>query len=237
VASAIHLNDVSVTLGEVHALLHVGVSFERGTITGLLGPSGSGKTTLMRAIVGTQRVTSGSITALDAPAGSAAARPLIGYMSQAAALYPDLSVQENLEYFATILDCPRSRVTELIDQLELGPRAHAMVRDLSGGETNRTSLAVALLARPPVLILDEPTVGLDPLLRRSLWLLFHELADSGTALVVSSHVMDEALQCDRLVLLHQGQLLYDGPRDELASSVGAASIEDAYIALATKGRS
>ncbi|MDD2858672.1 MAG: ABC transporter ATP-binding protein [Candidatus Nanopelagicales bacterium] len=234
---AVRVRGLSVSLGSVRALRDVSVDFPRGTITGLLGPSGSGKTTLMRTIIGTQRPGAGQVEVLGSRAGTRAARAQVGYMAQSPALYSDLTVYENLQYFAAILRCVDARIDEVIDLLDLSPRRSAMVRDLSGGETNRVSLGVALLARPGVLVLDEPTVGLDPLLRRSLWQVFRRCADDGAALVVSSHVMDEAERCDRLVLLHGGSVIFDGTRSALADQAGSGSLEDAFIALASQERS
>ena len=233
---AVEVRDLSITRGAVRAVVNVSVELPAGTITGLLGPSGSGKTTLMRGIVGSQRLTSGSITVLGEPAGSAAIRQSIGYMSQSPALYLDLTVLENLRYFAAILRLPPVRVEEVVALVDLQDRATAMVRTLSGGEMNRASLAVALLARPPVLILDEPTVGLDPLLRESLWSTFRSLADQGACLLVSSHVMDEASRCDRIVLLRDGAVLFEGPNEDLLRTAGADDIEGAFIALARRPR-
>ncbi len=229
--AAVSVQDLTVTRGTVRAVVEVSLTLHPGSITGLLGPSGSGKTTLMRAIVGSQQIDSGGIRVLGHPAGSAPVRALVGYMSQVPALYTDLTALENLRYFASILRLPAERVTEVVDQVDMSRRADALVRELSGGEVNRVSLGVALLARPPVLILDEPTVGLDPLLRRTLWRLFRELADAGAALLVSSHVMDEASRCDRLILMRDGAILYQGLRDDLPRAAGADDIESAFIAL------
>jgi ABC-2 type transport system ATP-binding protein len=228
---AVSAEGLSVTRGSVRAVVDVSLQLHPGTITGLLGPSGSGKTTLMRAIVGSQRIDSGEVRVLGHAAGSAPVRALVGYMAQVPALYSDLTVLENLRYFASILRLPVERVAEVVRQVDMESRSSALVRELSGGEVSRVSLGVAMLARPPVLILDEPTVGLDPLLRRSLWRLFGELADAGSTLLVSSHVMDEASRCDRLILMRDGSILYQGPRDELVRAAGVTDIESAFIAL------
>ncbi len=229
--ASVSVQDLTVTRGVVRAVVNASLDLHPGSITGLLGPSGSGKTTLMRAIVGSQRIESGDVRVLGYPAGSAPVRALVGYMAQAPALYTDLTALENLRYFASILRLPTERVTEVVGQVDMSNRAGALVRELSGGEVSRVSLGVALLARPPVLVLDEPTVGLDPLLRRSLWRLFRELADAGSTLLVSSHVMDEASRCDRLVLMRDGAILYEGLRDDLPRTAGVADIESAFIAL------
>ncbi|MDP1878854.1 MAG: ABC transporter ATP-binding protein, partial [Actinomycetota bacterium] len=194
---------------------------------------GSGKTTLMRAIVGSQYIDNGTITVLGQPAGSPGVRARVGYMAQAPALYSDLTVTENLQYFARIYSLPMERAAEVIAQVDMTYRATALVSRLSGGETSRTSLAVALLARPSVLILDEPTVGLDPVLRQSLWRMFRMLADAGATLLVSSHVMDEASRCDALVLMREGAILFEGAQEELYERAGVDDIEAAFIALAS----
>lgn len=226
------VEDLHVVRGGVRAVDGVSLSVDPGTITGLLGPSGSGKTTLMRAIVGTQRITSGRVWVLGHPAGSAEVRRHIGYMSQVPAVYADLTVAENLEYFARIVGADGARVDEIVARMDLGPRRSALARTLSGGEENRLSLGLAMLGRPSLLVLDEPTVGLDPILRRSLWDQFRALADDDVALLVSSHVMDEAERCDRLLLMRDGRLMFDGDRDELAARAGARDIETAFIRLA-----
>lgn len=233
---AVTIRSLGVVRGSVEAIRDITVGIPAGSITGLLGPSGSGKTTLMRAIVGTQRITSGTIEVLGERAGAASLRRRIGYMAQVPALYADLSVRENLAYFAAVLGESGARVEEVIGDVDLLHRAHALVRELSGGEVNRTSLAVALLARPALLVLDEPTVGLDPLLRESLWRQFRQLADAGTTLLVSSHVMDEARRCDSLLLLREGSLLFQGGLEALQEATGALDMEAAYIAMATRGR-
>lgn len=228
------VDDLVVVRGPVTAIDHVSLALERGSVTGLLGPSGSGKTTLLRSIVGSQRITSGQVEVLGHPAGAPAVRARVGYMAQATALYADLTVRENLRYFAAVLQAPEGRVDEVLDRLDLQPRHGALVSTLSGGEANRASLGVALLGNPDVLVLDEPTVGLDPVLRRRLWDEFRRLADEGVTLLVSSHVMDEAERCDRLVLLREGSLLFDGTRAELSARARSDDMEEAFIRLASE---
>ena len=225
------VSDLTVIRGTTVAVDRVSMTLAPGTITGLLGPSGSGKTTLMRAVIGSQRITSGTVSVLGHPAGSPPVRSRVGYMAQTPALYSDLSVEENLRYFGTLLGRSPDRVREVIDAVDLGSRSSAMVRTLSGGELNRASLGVALIGSPDVLVLDEPTVGLDPLLRRDLWSQFRSLAEAGTTLLVSSHVMDEAERCDRLLLLREGSLLFDGDRADLARRAGTDDFEAAFIRL------
>jgi len=201
-----------------------------GTVTGLLGPSGCGKTTLLRALVGVQQVEQGSIRVLGLEAGSPELRRRVGYMTQTPSVYGDLTVGENLRYFARVLD-RRDRITEVLSLVGLEPHEHSLVRDLAGGERSRASLAVALLGAPDLLVLDEPTVGLDPLLRRELWSTFHRLADAGSTLVVSTHVMDEADRCDRLLLMREGRVLAHGTPHELRTRTAAPTLEEAFVAL------
>lgn len=204
----------------------------RGQITGLLGPSGCGKTTLMRALVGVQGGVRGAVTVLGEPAGSPGLRRRVGYVTQAPAIYVDLSVAENLRYFASVLHAPEQRVDEVLAQVSLAGRASQLVQTLSGGERARVSLATALLGSPELLVLDEPTVGLDPVLRRDLWVLFRSLADAGTTIIVSSHVMDEAARCDRLLLMREGRIVADDSPAGLLQRTAAPDVERAFLAIA-----
>jgi ABC-2 type transport system ATP-binding protein len=231
-AEALVIERLRVVRGGRPVLQDVSLAVERGVVTGLLGPSGSGKTTLMRCIVGVQIVESGRVEVLGLPAGSAALRPRVAYVTQAPSVYGDLTVRENLRYFADLLGGVRDRVDETIAAVGLGGQADQVVRTLSGGETSRVSLATALLGRPEVLVLDEPTVGLDPVLRRDLWDAFHRVAADGAALLVSSHVMDEAARCDRLLLLREGRLVASEPPSSLLARTGAPTLEAAFLALA-----
>ena len=216
------------------ALVLPGVSLDigAGTVTGLLGPSGSGKTTLLRAIVGVQIFDAGSVTVLGLAAGAPELRRRVGYVTQEPSVYGDMSVRENLRYFARVLGAPPSRIDEAIDEVDLRGQADQLTRTLSGGERSRVSLATALLGRPELLVLDEPTVGLDPVLRRDLWTMFHQLAETGRTLVVSSHVMDEAERCDELVLMRDGVIVAAAPPGEVLARTGAADLEEAFLALA-----
>lgn len=202
-----------------------------GQVVGLLGPSGSGKTTLMRAVVGVQAQVMGDLEVLGLPAGSPALRRRIGYMTQSGGVYADLTVVENLRYAAAVLDAPARDVARVVAEVDLGGHEHQMVSTLSGGERSRVSLAVALLGSPDLLVLDEPTVGLDPVLRRSLWDLFGRLRDAGRTLLVSSHVMDEATRCDRLLLMRAGAVLAEGTLAELSARTGAPDAEGVFLAL------
>ena len=209
------------------------LSFEiaAGTVTGLLGPSGSGKSTLIRAIVGVQIVAAGRVEVLGTPAGSAALRRRVAYVTQAPSVYADLTLRENLAYFARILGCERRDVARAIETVGLTHEADREVRTFSGGQLSRASLATALLGKPELLVLDEPTVGLDPVLRRDLWRTFRAVAGEGATLLVSSHVMDEADRCDRLLLLREGRLLASATPAELRARTGREGLDDAFLAL------
>jgi ABC-2 type transport system ATP-binding protein len=199
--------------------------------TGLLGPSGSGKTTLMRSIVGTQIVESGEVLVLGLPAGTPELRHRVAYVTQAPSVYVDLTVRENLRYFARVVGAAPERIDDALATVKLDARADQIVRTLSGGERSRASLAAALLGNPELLILDEPTVGLDPLLRRDLWETFNELVSRGATIVVSTHVMDEADRTDELVLLRDGKIVATGSPEALRTRTGTDDIEEAFIAL------
>jgi ABC-2 type transport system ATP-binding protein len=209
----------------------IDVRIASGSVTGLLGPSGCGKTTLMRAIVGVQKTAGGTIDVLGHPAGHAALRHRVGYVTQAPSVYADLSIVENLRYFSAVLGTTHDDVDRVISQVGLVGRERDLVAKLSGGQRARVSLAAALLGAPELLILDEPTVGLDPVLRRELWGLFHELADGGATLLVSSHVMDEASRCRHLLLMRDGAIIADDTPEALLERTGAREIEEAFLAL------
>jgi len=230
-ATVIDVRDLVVQRGRVQALR--GISFETrpGEVTGLLGPSGCGKTTLMRAVVGVQVVQSGEVEVLGLPAGDRRLRDRVGYVSQAPSVYDDLTVAENLRFFARVLDVPRTEIDRCVEAVDLGSRRDQVVNRLSGGERSRVSLAVALLGSPELLVLDEPTVGLDPVLRRDLWAMFHRLADAGTAVLVSSHVMDEAERCDRLLLMRDGELIAQDTPQALLDRTRTTDVENAFLSI------
>lgn len=206
-------------------------SVASGQITGLLGPSGCGKSTLMRSIVGVQVIESGTVSVLGQPAGSVALRHRVGYVTQEPSVYPDLTVRENLRFFAAVLGVDSTSVDETLQVVDLVNETAALVDNLSGGQRARVSLAAALLGTPELLVLDEPTVGLDPVLRKQLWQTFRELADRGVTLIVSSHVMDEAERCDRLMLMREGRLIADEAPTAILAHTGTSDIEAAFLAL------
>ncbi len=230
-ATVIDVRDLVVQRGRVRALR--GISFETrpGEVTGLLGPSGCGKSTLMRAVVGVQVVQSGEVEVLGLPAGDRRLRDRVGYVTQAPSVYDDLTVAENLRFFARVLGVPRTEIDRCVEAVDLGSRRDQVVNRLSGGERSRVSLAAALLGSPELLVLDEPTVGLDPVLRRDLWAMFHRLADAGTAVLVSSHVMDEAERCDRLLLMRDGELIAQDTPQALLDRTRTTDIENAFLSL------
>jgi ABC-2 type transport system ATP-binding protein len=230
-AAAVSVGALTVVRGGRRALDGVTLEVPVGQVTGLLGPSGCGKTTLMRSIVGVQIVESGTVTVLGEPAGTESLRHRVGYVTQAPSVYADLTVHQNLRYFARILGTSDDDVERVLSDVDLVPEADRLVGRLSGGQQGRVSLATALLGSPELLVLDEPTVGLDPVLRRDLWDLFGRLAATGVTLLISSHVMDEATRCERLVLMREGRVLSDGTPAELLSATGTDDIESAFLHL------
>jgi ABC-2 type transport system ATP-binding protein len=228
--AAVHASELTVVRGGKEILHELTFEVPSGQVTGLLGPSGCGKTTLIRAIAGTQRIARGTVQVLDRPAGDARLRTAVGYAAQTTAVYADLSVEENVRYFASILRAADD-VDRVIDAVDLGRLLHHIVAQLSGGERSRVSLAVALLGTPQLLLLDEPTVGLDPVLREQLWELFGSLARDGITLLVSSHVMDEAARCDALLLMRDGAILARDTPDALRARTGEDDLGRAFLAV------
>ncbi|MGH3734703.1 MAG: ABC transporter ATP-binding protein [Micromonosporaceae bacterium] len=228
---AIQVDDLIVHRGGKPVLHSISCTIATGKVTGLLGPSGGGKTTLMRAIVGVQKVKSGRVTVLGAPAGSASLRRRVGYTTQDPSVYPDLSVRENARYFAALYGTGKRAADQAIIDVGLADAAGQLTATLSGGQLARASLACALLAQPEVLVLDEPTVGQDPVLRHDLWQQFHALANAGVTLLVSSHVMDEANRSDQLLLLREGRILADETPDALRTQTGTDDLDEAFLRL------
>jgi ABC-2 type transport system ATP-binding protein len=229
--SLVEIRDLVVERGGRAVLHGLDLVIAQGSVTGLLGPSGCGKSTLMRALVGVQMLQAGRVTIQGLEAGSRALRNRVGYVTQAASVYDDLTVRENLVFFCRVLGAPAGTVDEAIATVDLASHADQVVGRLSGGQRSRASLAVALLDAPDLLVLDEPTVGLDPVLRRDLWALFHRLADDGAAVFVSSHVMDEADRCDRLLLMREGRIIADDSPARIREKTGTDDIEGAFLAL------
>ena len=228
---AIAVSELEVERGGRPVLRGLTLEIRAGRVCGLLGPSGCGKSTLMRAIVGVQIVASGSVSVLGEPAGSPLLRRRIGYVTQAPSVYGDLSVEENLRFFAAVVGVDRARIREVIATVGLDGFEGHVAGALSGGQRSRVSLATALLGGPDVLVLDEPTVGLDPVLRAELWATFHEWAAGGTTLLISSHVMDEAAECDELLLMRDGDLLRQTTPEGLRSETGQQDMGRAFLAI------
>src|SRR3954453_8379682 len=229
--AAIEVRDLVVDRGKRRVLKGISCAIPAGTVTGLLGPSGSGKTTLIRAVVGVQIVKSGTVTVLGEPAGSAALRRTVGYVTQAPSVYADLSVRENARYFAALYGLGAADADRAIADVGLADAAGQLVGNLSGGQKSRASLACTMLGSPEILVLDEPTVGQDPVLRADLWGRFHALAAQGTTLLVSSHVMDEAGRCDRLLLIREGRLIGDDSPAAIRVAAGTEDLEEAFLRL------
>jgi ABC-2 type transport system ATP-binding protein len=233
--AAIEVDALRVRRGGTEILHSLTFGVTPGKVTGLLGPSGCGKTTLMRAIVGVQVVEAGDVVVLGEPAGLRSLRPRVGYLTQAPSVYGDLTVRENLRFFGGVLGVRQGRAEEVIETVALSEHAGRVVSGLSGGEQARVSLATALLGEPDLLVLDEPTVGLDPVLRRDLWATFADLAAGGATLLVSSHVMEEAEHCDELLLMRDGRLLASDTPDGLRRRTGRERLDEAFLALIEEG--
>jgi ABC-2 type transport system ATP-binding protein len=229
--NAVEVDDLFVVRGQREVLRHLSFTIPSGVVTGLLGPSGCGKSTLMRSLVGVQRLTSGSVKVFGEEAGSAPLRDRVGYVTQAASVYDDLTVTENLAFFARVLGVGRDHVDRCIEDVDLRSHADQVVGNLSGGQRSRASLAVALLGQPDLLVLDEPTVGLDPVLRRDLWALFHRIAQGGAGVFVSSHVMDEAERCERLILMRDGEIIADDSPQTIMDRTGTGNVEEAFLKI------
>jgi len=236
-ANMISVRDLSVVLGgRFQALKRVSFTLQKGKIIGFIGPSGAGKTTLMRVIVGRQRVQGGRVTVLGFKAGAKELRPRISYMTQEISVYSDLTVHENLLYFARMRGLKGKQALEackaVLVQVAMTDKASVLVMNLSGGQKQRVSLAIALLGDPELLVLDEPTVGLDPVLREQLWQLFRGLAANGKTIIISSHVMDEAERCEDLLLIRGGEIVAHDTPEQLCAKTGTKTVERAFLKLA-----
>lgn len=234
--TAVKIKNISVTLGgHFKALKNINLELPSGKTIGFIGPSGAGKTTLIRGIVGSLQTTSGDIRVFDEPAGSPILRKEVNYMTQELSVYPDLTVRENLSYFITMSGQPKKGsgeiLTEILDLVNMTDKAQSLVSDLSSGQKQRVSLAVAIIGIPKLMVLDEPTVGLDPVLRENLWNLFAKLAKQGTTLIISSHSMDEASRCDDLVLIRDGKLIAHSSPHELLKQTGTKTVEESFLKL------
>jgi ABC-2 type transport system ATP-binding protein len=228
---AIEIADLTVTRGGREVVRGVSVSVASGSVTGLLGPSGCGKTTLMRAVVGVQLHAAGRVTVLGEPAGTGSLRRRVSYVTQAPSVYGDLSIDENLRYFAAIVEVSEERIDEILATVGLLAARGQLVASLSGGQRSRVSLATALLGSPELLVLDEPTTGLDPVLRAELWESFRALAAAGTTLLVSSHQTDEAGECDALLLMRDGLILRATTPEALRAETGEDDLGRAFLAV------
>ena len=228
---AVNIDGVSKSFGSFMALNGVTLRVRKGEIYGLLGPNGAGKTTLIRLIVGLLEAQAGTVTVLGQRMPNVPVLRHIGYMTQAAALYPALSVEENVRFFAAINGAEEG-VKDALELVQLYDRRKSVVSTLSGGMRTRCSLACAVVHRPELLLLDEPTVGVDPELRVQLWEDFRRMAEAGTTIVVSSHVMDEADRCQRLGLIQYGRLIDEGSPADIRAKAGTQNLEEAFLALA-----
>lgn len=229
--AAVSMRDARIVRGGVEIVPSLTLDVPSGTVFGMIGPSGSGKTTIIRAILGLTRLAGGTATVLGKAAGAASLRPRIGYMPQGSGVYPDLSGRENLQFFASVYRAPAARVDEVLALMDLTRIADRALSTYSGGETQRVGLAMALMHRPELLVLDEPTVGLDPRLRRSLWGHFRAWAEEGTTLIVSTHVMDEAERCHTIGFINNGSLVTTGSPEEIRRRTGHDNLESAILAL------
>lgn len=233
---AVGVEAVSKSFGAIRAVQRVTLDVPSGQTFGLLGPSGCGKTTLIRLILGLLTPAGGSVSVLGEDMPSRRIMQHVGYMPQSSALYDDLTVAENVAFFASLYGVQsRAAIVEAVELMELGDRMHSPVRTLSAGMKQRVSLACALVHRPRLLLLDEPTVGLDPRLRANFWRHFRRLNEGGVTIIASTHVMDEAEHCHRLALMREGRLLVEGTPGELRERAAASTLEEAFLTYAEAG--
>ncbi|WP_010197557.1 heme ABC exporter ATP-binding protein CcmA [Bacillus sp. m3-13] len=227
------VSNLSISFGKQEVLKDINLSISKGEIFGFLGPSGAGKTTLVKAIAGLQPINNGEVEVLTRKMPTLSLSEKIGYMAQSDALYQDLTAQENLQFFSSLYKLNRidrkKRIHEVMELVNLSEHLNKPVQQFSGGMKRRLSLAISLLHNPEILILDEPTVGIDPLLRKSIWQELKALSKAGTTVLVTTHVMDEAQKCDRLAMIREGELLAVGSTEELQRKTGTTSMEDAFL--------
>ena len=233
-SSVASFENVSVRRGKFDVLKSIDLRLPKGQVIGLLGPSGAGKSTIMRALVDVQDKVTGTVSVLGLKAGSAVTLTKVAYSTQSSSVFDDLTINQNLRYTCRILGAPVGRVAEVLEQVQLTEYGKVRVSTLSGGQRNRVSLAMALIGNPDLLVLDEPTVGLDPVLRADLWGIFRELASSGKTLIISSHVMDEAERCDRIVFVRDGKIIANDSLVNVLASTQTDSAEKAFLALAKR---
>lgn len=233
---AIEFKQVVKQFGKFTALDGMNLQVRAGELYGLIGPNGAGKTTSIRVLTGLQRATKGEVKVLGKKPQDPSVRPLVGYMPQETALYVDLTVRENLELFGRLYGLSKkalaARIKDLLEFVNLAKWADTVITDLSGGMQHRASLAAALLPKPKLLVLDEPTVGVDPELRATFWERFADMQKEGTTILITTHYMDEALRCERVGLVNHGKLIAEGAPSELMERAGAATLEDAFLKLA-----
>jgi len=231
--ACIVLRKVNKFFGKKHVLKDIDLEVPYGQIFGMLGPSGCGKTTLVKIAAGILTATSGEAFVLGRAMPNLGLMSKIGYMAQSDALYSSLTAVENLRFFGAMYGMKKAelaqRVEEVLALVGLSADLHKPVEAFSGGMKRRLSLAIAILHRPPVLVLDEPTVGIDPLLRRQIWEELNKLAAGGVTILVTTHVMDEAEKCHRLAMMREGRLIARGTARELKEQVGVSSLEEAFI--------
>lgn len=238
--AVIKVKNMKQQFGKFAVLENINLSVKKGEILGMLGPSGSGKTTLVKAIVGMNKPTEGCIEVLGTSLPSLEAVKNIGYMAQADALYEDLNGYDNLLFFGALYGlkgkAAKERADYVLKLVDLYEHRKKLVKNYSGGMKRRLSLAIALVHKPEILILDEPTVGIDPVLRREFWKEFKKLKAEGTTIIITTHVMDEAENCDRLALIRNGGILALGTPEELKADSGRATIEDAFLYYGGEGK-
>lgn len=231
--TCISIKNVNKSFGKKQVLFDINLNVPNFEILGLLGPSGSGKTTLVKMIAGVDMPSSGEIHVLNVKMPKLSMMYSIGYMAQSDALYNELTAKENLEFFASMYNMSKEkqkeRIIAVMDLVNLTDHLNKQVKQYSGGMKRRLSLAISLIHQPKVLILDEPTVGIDPVLRKSIWEELYKLAKEGTTIVVTTHVMDEAEKCDSLGMIRDGHLIAKGSPEELKKATNSKTLEEAFL--------